>query len=149
MGSNLVRREYDRKYWEKYKTKRRKVRKVWYRTNRESILTYSKTYGKAYYKTFNARLSCWKSAAKRKGLIFTVTLEFLKELPFVCGYTGRKLTFKPNQFNSVSLDRINNKKGYTPENVILCCWGVNRMKSNHSKELFLTVCKEVYNKLAC
>jgi RNase P subunit RPR2 len=50
-----------------------------------------------------------------------------------CFYTKIEMTFghgKGRVWSNVSIDRINNDKGYTPENCVLCCLGFNLMKTN-------------------
>ena len=45
-----------------------------------------------------------------------------------------------------SLDRVDSNKGYTMENVVLCCWAVNVGKNNFPLQTYLDVCKEVAKK---
>jgi hypothetical protein len=37
----------------------------------------------------------------------------------------------------MSIDRTDSSKGYTKDNVVLCCWGVNVLKGPHSNEQML------------
>ena len=50
---------------------------------------------------------------------------------------------KNNYQNSPSLDRINNRKGYTKDNIKIISSKANTMKSNASKKLLLTFCKNM------
>lgn len=85
-------------------------------------------------------LSEAKQRAKRKGLEFDLTEEFLisidrdtcpyLNIPIEWGY-GRSGVRQPN---SKSLDRIDSAKGYTQDNVIYCSWKANRLLSDASLE---------------
>ena len=37
-------------------------------------------------------------------------------------------------FHNISVDRIDSSLGYIKENVVLCCWGINNMKQQLTKE---------------
>ena len=65
----------------------------------------------------------------------------------ICAYTGRQMTTAPDQYNSVSVERIDNAVGYTAENTILVCNIVNRMKSDIAGEVFFDVCRDVVKHL--
>ena len=45
--------------------------------------------------------------------------------------------------NTVSIERINSKIGYTVDNTILVCQAINRMKSDFGFEEFYEMCKDV------
>jgi len=45
--------------------------------------------------------------------------------------------------NTWSPDRIDSSKGYTKDNINLCLWDINQMKSNHTLEKFTSLCKLV------
>lgn len=62
-----------------------------------------------------------------------------------CFYTGRQLELalsKDNK-NALSIDRMNSSKGYTIDNVVLCCSIVNVMKMDSSLEDFRNICQEI------
>ena len=42
-----------------------------------------------------------------------------------------------------SLDRMDPTKGYTKDNVCLCCWIVNHMKKNLAVDEFKSICVAV------
>lgn len=47
---------------------------------------------------------------------------------------------KPRNPFLMSLDRIDSSKGYTPSNIVLCCWGINSLKnSNTPEEMYLSL----------
>lgn len=76
--------------------------------------------------------------ARRKGLEFTLTLVDMRRLVRrkTCFYTGISFEkFDPKgvsrqaDMRRLSLDRIDNSKGYTRENTVACCKVVNYLKN--------------------
>lgn len=72
-----------------------------------------------------------------------------------CFYTGvemelgkhkEKKDFYNANFNVISIDRFDSSKGYTKDNTILCCWGVNKMKQEMSYEELLKWCSLILDK---
>ena len=61
----------------------------------------------------------------------------------LCAYSGIKLNLAPNTTTSVSVERIDNTIGYTPENTVLVAKAINSMKSNLTGEEFYDFCKSV------
>lgn len=53
------------------------------------------------------------------------------------------MTTASGEYNSVSVERIDNSIGYTAENIILVCNIVNRMKSDLEGKAFFNVCRDV------
>jgi hypothetical protein len=43
----------------------------------------------------------------------------------------------------MSIDRITPDVGYTPENIVICCWKINRMKNDESTQNFLALCTDI------
>ena len=72
--------------------------------------------------------------AKSAKIPFSLSLNAFKNLMKAkkCGYTGIQLTIgierKPN-FTDITIDRIDNSKGYESGNVIAVCHGANQIKS--------------------
>lgn len=101
----------------------------------------------------SGRLAAAKTRAKVKGIPFTLTLEALlmkwKEQQGKCFYTGSAMTHTRNDEKVVSLDRLDNHGGYTPENVVLCCSVINDMKGRMSVESFLNWCRAVTATASC
>ena len=87
-----------------------------------------------------------KSAAKR-GQIFDLTVADIVDCWTtqwgVCAYSGRQMTLEAGLLNTVSIERIDSAVGYTPENTILVCQAINRMKSDFGFEDFYRLCKDV------
>lgn len=104
------------------------------------------------YSTFEGRITvllrtCKTSSIKRGGQEMTLTRESLLELwekqKRLCFYTDIEMDTQPELFNSVSVERVDSKIGYTKENVVLVCNVINRMKSDLSLDLFIEMCKRV------
>ncbi len=81
-----------------------------------------------------------KENCERKEREFGITLDQFKELIIVpkCHYCDDNLVFNKHtrdenskpQSRASHLDRKDNNRGYTIDNVVLCCWECNRLKSN-------------------
>lgn len=54
-----------------------------------------------------------------------------------CAYTKLPLLATANQFNTVSLDRIDSNIGYVVGNIQLVCTAVNKMKQEYTEDLFV------------
>ncbi len=70
-----------------------------------------------------------KKRAKEKGIEFTLELSDIV-IPTHCPVLGIPLEFqrgKPSD-NSPSIDRIDNSKGYTPDNVVVISMRANQLK---------------------
>ena len=61
----------------------------------------------------------------------------------ICAYSGRLMTLEAGKLNTVSIERINSNVGYTPENTILVCQAINRMKSDFEFDDFYNLCRDV------
>ena len=87
-----------------------------------------------------------KSAEKRQQE-FSITLHDIvvawREQKEICAYSGRKMTLVAGQLDTVSIERIDSKIGYTPSNTILVCQAINRMKSDFEFEDFYALCADV------
>lgn len=86
------------------------------------------------------------SAIKRKQL-FEITVSDIVECwdtqQAICAYSGRTMTLEAKKHNTVSIERIDSKIGYTSKNTILVCHAVNRMKSNFGFDEFYSLCRDV------
>ena len=54
-----------------------------------------------------------------------------------CAYTKLPLLAPANQFNTVSLDRIDSNVGYVVGNIQLVCAAINKMKQEYTEDLFV------------
>ena len=101
----------------------------------------------------NSLISSYKYQAKKRGYVWGLTKEQFKEITQrKCYYCG----ILPNQSCSVSnpqcngdyihngIDRIDNKKGYTIDNVVSCCGICNMAKGKLTQQEFKDWIKRVY-----
>jgi hypothetical protein len=88
-----------------------------------------------------------KKSAKKRNQEFELQIPDIVEMwnrqNKVCAYSGRTMTLENNNLNTVSIERIDSKIGYTKENTILVCNAINRMKSNFDLEDYFDLCKSV------
>lgn len=61
----------------------------------------------------------------------------------MCAYSGRVMTLESGHLHTVSIERIDSNKGYIPENTILVCQAINRMKSDFELNDFYDLCRDV------
>lgn len=75
-----------------------------------------------------------KGSAKRRGIPFTLTLTDLNNLtfPITCPILGIPLRYNKGraQDDSISIDRIDSKRGYEIDNIVVISWRANRLKNN-------------------
>lgn len=91
-----------------------------------------------YYREhpFSHLLTDIKCRAKRKQLDFNLDLEYLNSIKVqYCPILKFELSYEPNPQskrlqNKATLDRIDNSKGYTKDNVAFISWKANRLKCN-------------------
>ena len=87
-----------------------------------------------------------KSAIKRQQL-FEITVSDVVNCwnaqKNICAYSGRLMTLDAGQLNTVSIERIDSKIGYTGKNTILVCQAINRMKSDFEFDAFYDLCRDV------
>jgi len=86
-----------------------------------------------------------KRRAKRKGRECELDLEFLKNLFLKTNgfcpiskvaFNLNNGTVKENNYMRPSIDRINNDRGYTKDNVRIIAWGINQQKNDMNEDLF-------------
>ena len=87
-----------------------------------------------------------KSAAKRQQLFELCVADVIdcwNTQENICAYSGRLMTLEAGHLNTVSIERIDSNVGYTPENTILVCQAINRMKSDFEFDDFYELCRDV------
>lgn len=88
-----------------------------------------------------------RSNSKKRNLPFTITRnDVIRQYEIQkgkCYYSGRPMSWVVRDNNIMSIDRKNPACGYTPDNIVLCCWVVNSMKNNMPPEEFLGLCKDI------
>ena len=94
---------------------------------------------KEYNSTVSHKYSQYMSGAKKRGYEFSITLEeFTAHYYLDCCYCGDKV-------DGIGLDRVDNTKGYTSDNIVACCENCNRLKMdrdlpdwiNHMKKILI------------
>lgn len=91
--------------------------------------------------------------ARRKCLDFSITEVDITTLYAAqegkCAYTGALMTMDCSEHNrnSASVDRVDCSKGYTVDNIVLCCSIVNTMKNNLSMVEFREVIRLLHERL--
>lgn len=82
----------------------------------------------------------YRSGAKRRGIDFSLTLEEFTSLwQEPCSYCG-------SEIETIGLDRIENNKSYSIDNVTTCCALCNVMKMALPKDVFIEHCIKITNK---
>jgi len=96
---------------------------------------------KEYRKTKNGRFAEYKGGAKYRNIEFNLSkkdfLSFWKKECYYCR----------SEIETIGLDRIDSKKGYSNDNVVSCCGVCNRMKMDMKKDEFLLKIKHIYKNL--
>lgn len=92
-----------------------------------------------------------KRTSKYRGINFELTLDDLQSKYFsqnkLCKYSGRELSFLSGD-NKITIDRVDSNKGYTADNVALCCYTVNLMKRDIPLKEFISLVQEIYKHTA-
>lgn len=124
----------------------KEYKKIHYEKNKVKLIKYSVDYSRnnirKQYRDLGSRFN-WmvKRASSRNKFEVSITPEYLQEVwdrqQGQCVYTKLPLLATANQFNTVSLDRIDSSKGYTVDNVQLICSAVNKMKQDYTEDLFV------------
>ena len=80
-------------------------------------------------------------SARKRGIPFSDELKFEHLVDLwnkqkgLCYYTGIPMSFNPeDKMYLVSVDRVDNKVGYEPGNIVLCCCAFNALKFSYSHE---------------
>ena len=91
-----------------------------------------------------------RSGAKTRNLAFNLTKgqikKFLEENT-VCAESGRTVTYQQGCPNKASIDRINNRHGYSLKNIQVVCQQVNYARNDMSVEEFEQMCIDVANNI--
>lgn len=94
----------------------------------------------------------WQSKSKRiaQGYEYTLTIDEVLDVynkqQGLCAVSGVKMTHLKGQghlHKNMSIDRIDNNKGYTQDNVHIVCYYINMMRRTMNLDEFKDVCKEI------
>ena len=87
-----------------------------------------------------------RARSKRKGVECTITEEDI-HIPEVCPHLGVKMETQTklgeDRAFTMTLDRIDNSKGYVPGNVEVISWLANTMKNNATPEQLVNFAKAI------
>jgi hypothetical protein len=154
--------EQRKAYYEANKESIAERTKAYYETNKEAIVEQQKTYqeankeaiaayreankesiaerNKAHYRTPKGRYTQIKARAKNREKKFSLPFELYENQLWgkPCHYCGCEIEL-------TGLDRKDNDRGYTPDNVVPCCINCNSKKGTKPYEVFLEEClTEIY-----
>jgi len=134
MDTKEKKRLYDIEYRKKNKKKRSEQNKILYETSRKIKFQNDPQ----HYLWYVAR-----TRSRQNGTEFTITKDDII-IPKVCPILGLVLT-KGNGYlhNSMSLDRVDNSKGYIPGNVRVISRKANIMKSDLTIETLEKIIKYI------
>lgn len=127
------------------------IRGVCNKRSRMCDLCFGENRKNSYRGTLQFKLdSLWRSAKSRAGRLnwdFDISKNDLTKLWDLqngqCAYSGRPLSFCSNSENMVSLDRIENSRGYVVDNIQLITWEINNCKGGLSNSSFISICSEI------
>lgn len=140
-NNNLKKRKiYEKDYAKNHKKDKQEYDKQYSIENADKIRRYNKL---QRLLVLENRFAIWKAGAKQRGIEWTLNIENLKELPLICHYTNDQLTLEPEKTNTISIDRVDNTKGYHKNNIVLCCLSVNYMKQSLDVNTFISLCKKI------
>lgn len=112
----------------------------WYKNNAEKVKTKVKTWQKN--NKYKYKLGRLKIGAKRRNYNWAIPNDIGYTLiSSPCAYCGQI------QENFNGLDRVNNSKGYTVNNVVSCCTRCNQAKNTMTIKEFKKHINEIYNYL--
>lgn len=99
------------------------------------------------YNTLEKVLALRLKVARKTKKELSITLEELltqyNKQQGKCFYTGVSLLIVPNKPETLSLDRIDSKRGYHADNIVFCTARINRMKREMSLSEFVDTCMAV------
>lgn len=64
-----------------------------------------------------------------------------------CAYTGWTMDTISHSPYLVSAERVNNRDGYTVDNVVLVCWSANNARGSMTTQDFISLCNAVHDNL--
>jgi hypothetical protein len=110
------------------------------------------SYGEA---SFNRYFSSLRKGAKNRNYEFSLSEARVKELNSKnCFYCNRPPSSGINNetqkrhnglYVYTGIDRVDNSRGYTNDNVVPCCYLCNKAKGKLSKSEFMNLISEIYN----
>lgn len=118
-------------------------------TKERQSLSSRKEYGESLKKRV---IDMYRRNAKNKSVVFDLTNEEMTELfkgnCYYCGIEPAKTISKPKSYGTFTyngIDRLNGCNGYVKSNVVSCCEACNYLKSDYTKDEFLSIIKRIAN----
>jgi len=115
----------------------------WYRKKHKTTVSYQ----------LSSRLSDARKRSRKKKLVCNITLEYLLSLweqqRGLCALSDVEMTLISEKARAplvVSIDRIDNTRGYEVGNIRLVTWAVNRALADMGTAAFIAMCEAVINK---
>ena len=103
-----------------------------------------KTYVPKFSREVGSRLKYLCTKARNRDKEFSLVnkdlLDVFEVQQGLCAYTKLPLVATANQFNTISLDRIDSSKGYHKDNIQLVCAAINKMKQEYTEQMFISLC---------
>tara|TARA_Y100001963_G_C6602076_1_gene363001 strand:+ start:264 stop:677 length:414 start_codon:yes stop_codon:yes gene_type:complete len=129
VDKNERKRAYNKAYHEANKETILEQKKAYYEANKEAILEREK----AYYRTPKGKYIRIKARAKTDEIEFSLPFDLYESQLWgkPCHYCGCEIEV-------TGIDRKDNDRGYTPDNVVPCCWDCNTKKSAKPYEQYLS-----------
>lgn len=101
--------------------------------------------------SLNKLYSTYENNAKKRNLVFNISIKDFKNTSsqkcFYCNVEPYQIMKNKNlngDYVYNGIDRVDNSKGYTLDNIVPCCGLCNRAKSSMKKEEFLSWIERVY-----
>ena len=98
------------------------------------------------------RLSDSKKRAKKNNWVHDLDHDYishlLKQSGERCPLTGEKFVYRSHHPLNISIDRIDNKRGYTKDNVWVVSTWANKAKSNLTQDQFVEFCEKIIKEAA-
>lgn len=148
-----------KKYRDKHKKEYNEYIQNWREKNKKSFLKYRTKYNKIYKRTPSGIYNVLKDRCNQKQISLSFTkIEFInwyKSQIQQCYYCKRTLQRIKNDKKEkiknrkkrLSIDRPNNNKGYSLNNIVLSCYRCNTTKSDYfTKKEMLKIAKTLYKK---
>lgn len=99
-----------------------------------------KDYQKNFLTNPARRVSMYRRSAKKRGLEFSISIEDIKR------FWQKPCFYCDVEIKTIGLDRIENKLGYTPSNIISCCRRCNIARNNQTQGEFIEMCAKIARK---
>lgn len=147
----VARAEYAKEWRKRNNAQVKANQKRWYAANKDRVLGARRKWPGRIREMVN---SC-RTRANKKGVVFALDQEWEAEVCAslevrpICQVTGSLLELNTRSYRgghhplAPSIDRIDPRKGYTPDNVrVVCCW-VNLAKHTLDDKTFREWCRAV------